>query len=183
MKSETLKQRSKIKTLAKEVLASKIDLSKEETIKLLKKSFSITGKQIKEIKEILHLVGIPYIEAAQEADSECAYLQKTKLVDYVASDDIDILTFGANKLIRFIGNEKKMVMINKDILLADLKLTHEQFVDFCIMLGCDYCPKMNKIGMKKAYELILKYKTIENIIENYPKIQSGIIEVNEKFFK
>lgn len=181
MKSETLKKRSKIKTLAKDILASKIELPKEDTIKLLKKSFSITSKQIKEIKEILHLVGIPIIEAFHEADSECAFLQKTNLVDYVASDDLDILTFGANKLIRFIGNEKKMVMINKDILLKDLKLTHEQFVDLCIMLGCDYCPKINKIGMKKAYELILKYGTIENIIKNYSRIQSGNIEVNQIF--
>lgn len=181
LKSETLKQRSKIKTLAKEILASKVDIPKEDAIKLLKKSFSITGKQIKEIKEILRMVGIPIVESAHEADSECAYLQKNKLADFVASDDLDILAFGCTKLIRFIGNEKKMVLINKDILLNDLNLTHEQFVDFCIMLGCDYCPKLNKIGMKKAYDLILKYGTIENILEKYPKIKSENIEVNDTF--
>lgn len=183
MKSETLEKRSKIKKLAKELLASKIELPKEETIKLLKKSFSITSKQIKEIKEILNLVGIPIIESAHEADSECAFLQKNKLVDYIASDDLDILTFGGNRLIRFIGNEKKMVLIDKDILLSEMNITHQQFVDFCIMLGCDYCPKINKIGMKKAYELILKYGSIENIIEKYPPIKNGNLEINKVFLE
>lgn len=42
----------------------------------------------------------------------------------------------------------------------------EQFVDLCIMLGCDYCPTIRGIGPKKAFDLIIQHKSIENVLNN-----------------
>ena len=42
-------------------------------------------------------MGIPYVQAPEEADSQCAYLNKKGLVDAVLTEDMDILTFGAPK--------------------------------------------------------------------------------------
>lgn len=42
----------------------------------------------------------------------------------------------------------------------------EQFIDMCIMLGCDYCPSIKGVGPKKAFELINTHKSIEAILEN-----------------
>uniref|UniRef100_A0A0K0D1B5 Flap endonuclease 1 n=1 Tax=Angiostrongylus cantonensis TaxID=6313 RepID=A0A0K0D1B5_ANGCA len=42
----------------------------------------------------------------------------------------------------------------------------EQFVDLCILLGCDYCESIRGIGPKKAFELIKSYGNIESILEN-----------------
>jgi hypothetical protein len=36
----------------------------------------------------------------------------------------------------------------------------------CILLGCDYCETIRGVGPKKAFELITKHKSIENIVEN-----------------
>lgn len=44
-----------------------------------------------------------------------------------------------------------------------------QFIDLCILLGCDYCDSIRGIGPKKAVELINKHKCIEKIIENIDK--------------
>ena len=44
-----------------------------------------------------------------------------------------------------------------------------QFIDLCILLGCDYCDSIKGIGPKKAVELINKHKCIEKIIENLDK--------------
>lgn len=41
-----------------------------------------------------------------------------------------------------------------------------QFVDLCILLGCDYCSTIRGIGPKKAYELIKEHKTIEKVLKN-----------------
>lgn len=184
IKTDILKERSTTKKIAKELLESKKDtITTEEKIKLMKKSFGITKKQIKEIKEILTLIGIPIIESPQEADPQCAYLTKINVAYAVASEDLDILTFGADRLIRNISNEKKITIIDRKEMLKELDLTHEEFIDLCIILGCDYCPKMNKIGMKKAYELIYKYKSIENILLKYPKIQDGALIINPKFLE
>ena len=42
----------------------------------------------------------------------------------------------------------------------------DQFIDMCILLGCDYCDSIKGIGPKKALELIKEHKNIETILEN-----------------
>ena len=135
-------------------------------IKLKKRTVSITFKQMEECKEILKLLGIPIIQAAEEADSQCASLVKNGLADYVASEDMDILTFGANKLVRKLSAKDYVVEYDLKILLKELDLSQEQFIDLCILLGCDYTPTIDKIGPKRAYELIKQYKSIDNMILN-----------------
>ena len=137
----------------------------EETlIKLKKRTVSVTFKQMEECKEILQLLGIPMIQASEEADSQCAWLVKKGFADYVASEDMDILTFGANKLIRKLSAKDNVVEYDLKILLKELGLSQEQFIDLCILLGCDYTPTIDKIGPKRAYELIKQYKSIDNMI-------------------
>ena len=38
--------------------------------------------------------------------------------------------------------------------LEGFDITHDQFVDLCILLGCDYVDKIRGIGPKKAIELV-----------------------------
>eukprot|EP00912_Choanoflagellata_sp_UC4_P002018 UC4_evm8s1290 len=52
-----------------------------------------------------------------------------------------------------------------DEFLTETGLSKNQFVDLCILLGCDYCDTIKGIGPKKAYELIEKYKDIETILK------------------
>lgn len=41
-----------------------------------------------------------------------------------------------------------------------------QFIDLCILLGCDYCDTIRGIGAKRAKDLIDKYHSIEEVIAN-----------------
>ena len=42
----------------------------------------------------------------------------------------------------------------------------DQFIDLCIILGCDYCEKIRGVGPKSAIKLIQEHKTIEKILKN-----------------
>lgn len=53
-----------------------------------------------------------------------------------------------------------------DKMLRGFDMTMEQFIDLCILLGCDYCPTVRGIGPKKAFDLISQHKSIEAILEN-----------------
>lgn len=117
-----------------------------------------------ECKEIIQLLGIPIIEATEEADSQCAQLVKDGIADYVASEDMDILTFGATKLIRKLSAKPTVTEYNLAKILNDLGLTQEQFIDLCILLGCDYTQSIGKVGPKTAFELVKKYGSIEKMI-------------------
>jgi flap endonuclease-1 len=50
--------------------------------------------------------------------------------------------------------------------LEGLELTKDQFVDLCIMLGCDYCDSIRGVGPKTALKLIREHSDIETIIKN-----------------
>ena len=41
-----------------------------------------------------------------------------------------------------------------------------QFIDLCILLGCDYCGTIKGIGPKRAFDLIKQHGCIEEILEN-----------------
>ena len=50
--------------------------------------------------------------------------------------------------------------------ISGLNITHEQFVDLCILLGCDYCDTIRGVGPKTALKLIREHKSIERIVQN-----------------
>lgn len=50
-------------------------------------------------------------------------------------------------------------------MIKELDLTEEQFIDMCILCGCDYAQKIQGIGPVKAYKLIKDLDCIENILE------------------
>jgi flap endonuclease-1 len=40
-----------------------------------------------------------------------------------------------------------------------------QFIDLCILLGCDYCDSIRGIGPKRSIELIQQHGSLEKILE------------------
>lgn len=50
--------------------------------------------------------------------------------------------------------------------LAGLEISFQQFVDLCILCGCDYCGAVKGVGPKTALNLVRKYGNLETIIQN-----------------
>jgi len=42
----------------------------------------------------------------------------------------------------------------------------DQFIDLCILLGCDYCDSIRGIGPVRAFDLISKYGSLESVLQN-----------------
>lgn len=158
-----------------------LDKLNEEKIKLLKKSVSVSHKQMEECKEIALLLGIPVIESVEEADPQCAWLVKNGLAYATASEDMDILTFGTNKLLRGLSAKDYLIEYDLDILLEELGLTMNQFIDVCILLGCDYTDTIIGIGPKKAYDMIKKYKSIDEMIKQDKNFKNKKFVLPENF--
>ena len=100
IKETALKELSDTSTSSFEKLGELNNLINEEKqkIKLMKQSVVITHEQMDECVQMFKLLGMPTIKAKQEADAQCAYLSKVKLVDAIASEDMDLLTFGTEIL-------------------------------------------------------------------------------------
>ena len=71
---------------------------------------------------------------------------------------MDALTFGANVLLRHLTFSEARKMPIKEFhvakVLEGLELTMDQFIDLCILLGCDYCDKIKGVGPKGAIKLV-----------------------------
>ena len=180
IKNKTIENRKQIRKKALEKLEQAITI--EDKIKYLKRSSSISKEQWEQCKELLNLMGIPYINAPEEADSQCAYLSKVGLVDGVLTEDMDILTFGSTKIIRNLTSHNvSTTEINLNNLLSHLKLNQDEFIDFCILLGCDYCQGISEYKPNIIFEYFSKYKNIEKTLQLMKKDNMNV--PNEIYYK
>ena len=114
IKKDAIKKLSEIESKLKDLDSDEEDIKelKEQKIKFLQQSVSISYNEMLEACEIANLLGVPTIIAKEEADTQCAYLSKKGLVDYVATEDMDILTFGAKSIIKnFSKKEYSIIQI------------------------------------------------------------------------
>ena len=165
LKNKILESRKQVKQKALEKL--EIAQSTEEKIKYFKRTVNITKEQMEQCKELLEAMGIPYITAPEEADSQLAWLCKEGLVDAVLTEDMDILTFGSPKIIRNLTSiMKKPIEINlKDVLNA-INLNQDQFIDLCMLFGCDYCPGITDAKQEVIYNTYKKYLNIAETVND-----------------
>jgi flap endonuclease-1 len=164
-------------TVEKQALYDENTKILEDELKKLNLSIiSIQKGDIESLKELFTILNVQYIEATTEAEIICAQLCKQDIVQACLSDDTDVLANGS-KIFLTNYNSKKDTLIKYDHeeILKELKLTNIEFVDLCILCGCDYTYKINKIGYITAYKMIIKYRTLENIIENIKGIEKYCI--------
>lgn len=134
------------------------------------RSIKITAEMMSDAKKLLGLMGIPIIEAPSEAESQCAAVVKLGLAYGTASEDMDSLTFGTNFLLRGFNSKKEpIVQIELAQVLEGFGMNHEEFVDLCILCGCDYTTNIPGIGPIKAFKFIEECKTIETVISKIEK--------------
>ena len=140
--------------------------------KASKRNIHITKQQIEDVKILLRLMGIPVIDAPCEAEAQCAELVKSGKVYATGTEDMDALTFGTPIILRKLtmpeSAKEKVIEINVAKVLSGLDLTYNQFIDFCILCGCDYCESIKGIGPKSALKMLRKHGDIETILENLP---------------
>ncbi|XP_073186003.1 probable flap endonuclease 1 homolog isoform X2 [Lepidochelys kempii] len=108
------------------------------------------------------------LQAPAEAEATCAALVKSGKVWCTATEDMDALPFGSLRLIRHLSAKKSCEVeeFSLPAILQKLGMTQEQFVDLCILLGCDYCGKIWRLGPKKALRLLQQHGTIEQVLQN-----------------
>ena len=138
----------------------------ERQLKEHKRQVKLSSAIVDDAMKMLSLMGFPVIKAAAEAEAQCVEMLKQGLVHAVASEDMDCLTFGCSLLLRGLkSKDRKIAEVDLKKVLTGLELTMEQFIDFCILCGCDYCDSIKNMGPVKALKYIKEHKTIEKVLE------------------
>jgi flap endonuclease-1 len=174
-KSKVIKQRHNKVIAAKAAMESAT--TEEEQNNLEKKTIRLTKEHVDDIKQLLDLMGVSYVQANGEAEAYASEMCRQGMVDYVVTEDMDTLAFGCPKMIRTcldrsIKRPDIISILDLEEVMKGFSMNYEQFVDLCILCGCDYCSNIPRIGNKGAFNLIKKHESIESIlplVKNVPE--------------
>ena len=135
----------------------------------LRKAVDVTPEMAGQLIEELKKNGLQYVVAPYEADAQLAYLERTGVISAIISEDSDLLVFGAKCLLTKLDQYGDCIEINrKDFTrcraISLVGWSDTEFRLMAILSGCDYLPSITNLGLKTAYQLVRKYKTIERIL-------------------
>lgn len=170
MKAGELKKRSERREEADEKLKTATEEgNQEEMDKFHRRLVKVTKEHSEESMRLLQLMGIPVVQAPGEAEAQCAALCKSGKVWATATEDMDALTFGSSVLLRHMtfSAARKVPIAEYQLqkVLEELQLSMEQFIDVCILSGCDYAETIKGIGGGRALQLIRKHGNIEGVLQ------------------
>lgn len=143
--------------------------------KLQKSVINISSYDLNSIISFFDLLKISYVFANSEADALCSKMVINGIATACLSDDMDMLVLGCPKTIKIIDGKVEEYDLNYIKTLLNIT-TQEQFVDLCILFGCDYLKLNFKLDNDNIHNLIVKYNSIENIIKSndFPQLNETI---------
>jgi len=168
-KLNLIKERNRKAQIAKEKL--KNSDNEKDRLKYEKLSTRMNKKHIEDIKYLLNLMGVKYIQDEEgEAEAIASELCRIGYVDYVVTEDMDALVYGCPKMIRNnidkkIKGKDLITELSLDKIIESLDISQDKFIELCVLCGCDYCENIPKIGIMKALKIIKEYDTIEEFLE------------------
>ncbi|XP_019376331.1 PREDICTED: flap endonuclease GEN homolog 1 [Gavialis gangeticus] len=113
---------------------------------------------LKECLEMLECLGVPWVQAAGEAEAMCAYLNANGYVDGCITNDGDVFLYGAQTVYRnFTMNAKDPYVdcYTMSSIKEKLGYDRECLIGLAVLLGCDYLPKgVPGVGKEQALKLL-----------------------------
>ena len=156
----------------------------------LQKAVDVTPEMAGQFITELKKLGVQYLVAPYEADAQLAYLERKGIIDGILSEDSDLLVFGAKCLLTKLDQYGDCIEINRKDFTACREVSlvgwsDAEFRCMAILSGCDYLTNISRMGLKTAYRLVRKHKTIEKILRilafnNQHQIPPGYLESFQK---
>jgi flap endonuclease-1 len=180
LKGETIAERKEIRREAgakwQEALA-RGDVA--EARKHAQASSRVDEFVISSSKELLGLLGIPWVQAPSEGEAQAAHMVAKGSATYAVSQDYDLLLFGAPVLVRNLTVSGKRKVRGRTItvspeklflkeVLDGLNLTREQLIQIGILVGTDFNEGVRGIGPKKAIQVVNEGKFDETLKGKLP---------------
>jgi 5'-3' exonuclease len=142
-----------------------VEVIKKKIEKLMKNNINIDSNLINNLINLFKIFNVPFIRATGEADVLISDLYKKNIISLCLSEDTDLLTFGCKKIIKIY--KKQIYEYDLDLILKNMDINYNQFIEICILLGCDYLQSNLKLNV---FDIIKSYKNntiFENLSDKY----------------
>ena len=136
----------------------------------------VTSDILGDAKRLLTLMGIPWLDAPEDAEAQASFMAEREDVWAAASKDYDSLLYGTPILARylsisgqeFLPAQHRMRRLIPELVrlaenLRELGITRPQLVDLAILVGTDFNEGVRGIGPKRALALIKKHHSLEDL--------------------
>ncbi|OMH78454.1 Exonuclease 1 [Zancudomyces culisetae] len=139
-------------------------------------------------------MGIEYLVAPYEADAQLAFLEKRGIVDFIITEDSDMLAFGCKKVVFKLDDTGNGILFDRENLklvktISLATFTNESFRHMCILSGCDYLDSVHNVALKKAHKYLLQNKQISKVVHlmrcdglNVPPDYLRMFDIADKTF-
>ena len=180
LKQATIDERRKIRDTAGERWKDAVERGDEaEAYRQARSATRVDTTIIASSKELLGLLGIPFVQAPGEGEAQASYMVAKGEARYVVSQDYDTLLFGAPALVRNLtvsGKRKirgRTVTVSPErLILSDvlggLHLTREQLIEVSILTGTDFNPGVDGVGAKTGLKIVQKGEFAQKLREKQP---------------
>ena len=124
------------------------------------KSIEITPEVLHPLLLTLKKHNIDFIVAPYEADAQLAFLAYNHIVDFVITEDSDLLVYKCPRTIYKLEQNGNCHLIELPKIFSIKEftgMTHEMFVECCVLSGCDYLPSIPKMGIRTAVKKMQMY--------------------------
>ncbi len=150
---------------------------KESMYKLSMRTARLTKTMVDEAKLLIKALGMPVIQAIQEADAQAAYMCQHEDVWAVASSDMDTLLHNSTRMLPNLTLSQKrktktgIVYTSPELIelkevLKELDINQDQLIALGILVGTDYNPGgVHGIGPKKALKLVKETNKLDEIFK------------------
>jgi exonuclease-1 len=153
-KAATEKSRSENKAANKELAMQMAEKGNDDDAKkYFTRALILRSKMIDLLVDILNALKIEVVVAPYEADAQIAYMVREGIANFAISEDSDLIAYGCPRLLMklnwagygqmFCWDTFAHSDVSKDKNLSIVQgLTREQFIQACIMGGCEYLPSI-----------------------------------------
>jgi len=178
LKAKVIEQRKQRRLQAEKEWKEALERGDIETArKKAQQTSRVTDDILEQSKELLDALGIPYVQAPSEGESQASHMVKKGDAYAVGSQDFDCLLFGSSLLVRNLTssgrrklpNKKAYVKVTPELIrlkpgLTSLNILQKQLVDMAILIGTDFNEGIKGYGPKKSLSLIKKAGNVENAL-------------------
>ena len=141
-----------------------------EASRLRKDTCYLTSEERDVSKQLFYACGVLSLNASGEADNVLAYFAKHGFIDAVISNDMDLLARGVEHLYvpdlyTLPGDTSGWSCYSLSKLLSSVSLSYTQFVEMCVLMGCDYTAGHKSIPYRSAYWAVKYRGEMSHILE------------------
>lgn len=132
---------------------------------IMKRCASVTPTVLYSIIRALKASGIEYIISPYEADAQLYFLQRICYIDYILTEDSDLIVYGAKKILYKFSGSHVQDYDSKSLHLCRDRHFQENILEICILSGCDYLGSIKGVGLVTAHKKLKEAGNVKRFVD------------------